>query len=154
MKRRDFFRTTGGAALCTLSGYWGGSGCSGACVSNIPIAPDDSYLRQGDQITLSLSDIDELKPVGGAVRLLLDDSHGSDYQILLAHVEEGDYRAYPNQCTHKGKELDFLPHDGILRCCSGHSDFELSGEVIEGKASEALQLYEVLIEEDKLIILL
>ena len=72
----------------------------------------------------------------------------------MTRVAESEYRAFPNRCTHKDKQLDFLPEKGILRCCSEHSTFELSGEVIEGKATEALQPYDVQLEEDRLIVLL
>ena len=151
--------TTGGATLCALTGTWGGSGCSGDCASSAPVAPEGSYSREQDRLLLWLSEIDDLKPVGGAVVLFVNGSEesadeGPGFEILVAHVEESEYRAYPNRCTHNDKELDFLPEEGILRCCSEHSTFELSGDVIEGKATRALRLYDVQLEDERLVILL
>ena len=159
VSRREFIITTGGATLCALSGSWGATGCSGACVSNLPVAPDGSYVREQDRLLLSLTEIEELKPVGGAVIVLVDDSpnsgdHESGVEIVVAKVGEAEYRACQNRCTHKDKELDFLPDREIFRCCSGHSTFELSGEVIEGNATEPLRLYDVQLEEDLLVVLL
>lgn len=149
ISRREFMKLTGVTALCACAGV-GISGCS-AGVSNAPLAPEDSYRREADRVIISLTAADELNAVGGAVRLALGDGDGSEVKILVVHSGDDAYQAFANQCTHRGKELNYL-HEKKLQCLSRKSQFDLEGNVIKGPAESALLVYPSRREGDELVI--
>jgi nitrite reductase/ring-hydroxylating ferredoxin subunit len=147
MRRREFLKLAGATVLCACAGGMGASGCA-SDVSSAPLAPEGSYRREGDRIIISLAAVDELRAVEGAVRLALGDN---GLKILVVHLEGDVYRAFANRCTHRGKELNYLP-EKKLQCLSRKAQFDLEGNVIKGPAEGALPVYPSPQEGDELVI--
>jgi Rieske Fe-S protein len=152
ISRRRFIKLTGTTAFCTcLASAVAVSGCS-MPVSNTPPAPEGSYRKEGDRIVVSLSKIDGLKKVGGAVKFTVHDEDGSELKAIVVHSEDEEYRAFADRCTHNGKELNYLHQEGRLACCGLGSQFDLEGSVLEGPAEDALAAYPVRWEGEDLVI--
>jgi nitrite reductase/ring-hydroxylating ferredoxin subunit len=151
--RREFMQLAGATVLCACAGTAGISGCSHSTgVSNVPLAPEGSYRRDGGQVVVALGATDALDPVGGAVRLALDDGDDAEVKIIVVHSEHTVYQAFANECSHNGKELDYLHAGEMLQCCSGKAQFDLDGNVFRGPAERALRVYPARREGDELII--
>jgi nitrite reductase/ring-hydroxylating ferredoxin subunit len=152
MRRREFLKLAGATAVCACTGGVGVGGCSSAGVPSAPLAPEGSYRRAGERVILSLTAVDELQAVGGAVRLALGDDEDSEVKILLVHPEDDVYRAFANRCTHRGKELNYLHEEKELRCRSRKARFDVEGHVIKGPAEGPLLVYPSRREGDELVI--
>jgi nitrite reductase/ring-hydroxylating ferredoxin subunit len=147
-------KLTGATALCACAGgVVGISGCSGSTgVSNVPPAPVGSYRRDGDRVVVSLAGADQLNAVGGAVKFTLDGGEDAGVKIVVVHLEPGTYRAFADRCTHRGKELDYLPEGRKLQCRSGKAQFDLEGNAIRGPAESRLMVYPTRQDGEELVI--
>ncbi|UCH09358.1 MAG: hypothetical protein JSU61_08950, partial [Fidelibacterota bacterium] len=79
--RSEFMKLTGASVVGAYAGsmvFWG---CS--AMSSAPLAPEDSYHREDGLVILSLAAVQELQPVGGAVRLALNGNSGTAAKILV-----------------------------------------------------------------------
>lgn len=153
INRREFVKLTGATAFCACVGAAGLCGCSNSGrASNIPLAPEGSYRREGDLVVVSLAAAGPLKPVGGTVRVILGGGEDAELRMVIVHAEGETYRAFADRCTHNGKELDYLPEAAKLQCRSGQAQFDLDGEVLRGPAKRALQVYPTRREGDQLLI--
>ncbi len=141
--RREFLRTGGAAIACTCLGGICLSSCSPfSSVSNTAIAPKDSYRVEKGQIAVDLKKTAELAAIGGSTKLeFLHPIVGTLTKIILIHPEETSYLAFANECSHKGKELEYDHSARMLRCVSRHSEFDLSGNVLNGNAEKSLKCY-------------
>ena len=153
INRREFIKLTGATALCTCAGAAGLCGCSNSAgASNIPLAPQGSYRREGNLVLVSLAAAGPLSPVGGAVRVTLAGGEDAELRMVVVHAGGELYRAFADRCTHNGKELDYLPEAQKLQCRSGRAQFDLDGKVLRGPAERALQVYPTRREGDQLLI--
>jgi nitrite reductase/ring-hydroxylating ferredoxin subunit len=84
--------------------------------------------------------------------LALDDSDRDEVKLIIVHPEDRVYQAFANECTHNGKELDYLHESEILQCCSGRARFDLDGDVVRGPAERALRVCPTRRAGDDLII--
>ena len=152
ISRRRFIKLTGTTAVCTcVASAVALSGCSKP-VSNTTPAPEGSYRRQEDKIIVSLSEIDALREVGGAVKFTLNAKDGSELKIIVLHSGPDEYRAFADHCTHNGKELNYLHDESMLACCGLGSEFDLEGNVLEGPAEDALVAYSLRKAGEELVI--
>jgi nitrite reductase/ring-hydroxylating ferredoxin subunit len=141
--------------LCGLGLLAGGSGLNllgCECSSSVPLAPKGSWRTETGNLILSLSEIEKLQPVGGAVRVPLEISDPPAKQVIVAHISADEYLAFLNKCTHKGRGLDYHHSSAQIECCTGHSRFDLQGRVIDGNAEEDLTVYPTVLDQDRLII--
>jgi nitrite reductase/ring-hydroxylating ferredoxin subunit len=153
INRREFIKLTGATALCTCAGAAGLCGCSNSGdATNIPLAPPGCCRREGDLVLVSLAAAGPLDPVGGAVRVILGGDEDTELRMVVVHAEGETYRAFADQCTHNGKELNYLPEAQKLQCRSGRAQFDLDGKVLRGPAERALQVYPTRREGDRLLI--
>ena len=152
LSRRTFVKLTGATMICTCIGALGTSGCASNSTSSTPHAPEGSYRVQDSRVHLALPEVGTLLGVGGAVKLALTDVDGQERKVILMRPSEADYRAFANECTHNGKELNYLHAEGLLACCGRSSRFDLAGEVIQGPAEDALLSYRVWQEGGELVI--
>ena len=55
-------------------------------------------------------------------------------RVLVVHGEDGEYRAFHNQCTHLGhRRLDPVPGTNTVQCCSvNKSTYDTEGTKIYG----------------------
>ena len=75
-----------------------------------------------------------------------------DFPICLYKTANGDYIASLMKCTHRGCELNV--GGGFYSCPCHGSEFDTSGNVLEGPADENLKTYKTLIENENIYILL
>ena len=141
--RREFLRL-GGATLtgACLNGICL-SGCGlGGGFSKTPFAPDGSFNTEGNSLVIDLARIPELNKIGGSVQLSVKHSDSeTEIKLIIFYPEGSVYKAFANVCTHRGKELEYVHHKDLLQCASGHSEFDLTGRVLEGNASKPLSSY-------------
>ena len=153
INRREFIKLTGATALCTCAGAAMLCGCSNSGgVSNIPLAPQGCYRREGDLIFISLGAAGPLNPEGGAVRVIFGGGEDAELRMVIVHAGMETYRALADRCTHNGKELDYLPEAQKLQCRSGRAQFDLDGRVLRGPAERAPQVYPTRREGNQLVI--
>ncbi|HSR31702.1 MAG TPA: Rieske (2Fe-2S) protein [Anaerolineae bacterium] len=152
LDRRGFIKLTGTTIFCMCGGAAGMGGCGGNPTSDTPGAPAGSYRVENDRVILSLSAIDSLTPIGGAVKFTFQNQGGSQLKVIVVHSGDQEFRAFADRCTHNGKELNYLHNDGVLACCGRSSRFDLAGNVVNGPAEEALVSYGAQIEDVELVI--
>jgi cytochrome b6-f complex iron-sulfur subunit len=71
-------------------------------------------------------------------------------RLLLHETSNNELIAVSNICTHRGCEVRVFPDS--LRCPCHGSEFELTGEVLEGPAEEPLATYSVQVTETEILI--
>jgi nitrite reductase/ring-hydroxylating ferredoxin subunit len=152
--RREFLRTGGSAIACTCLGGLCLSSCSPfSSVSNTPVAPGESYQIEEGRIVLDLDKAPGLAAIGGSVKLeFLHPAEGVPTKIILIHPEDSAYLAFANECSHKGKELEYDHSARRLRCASRHSEFDLNGNVLNGNAEKSLMGFPIERDWDTIII--
>jgi nitrite reductase/ring-hydroxylating ferredoxin subunit len=150
--RREFVEITGATVVCAcVACALGSTGCAaGRTTSETPSAPQGSYRKDGDRVIVSLSKLDDLEEVGGAVKFTLDQQAESELKIILLRESDDSYRAFADRCTHSGKELNYIHQDRMLQCASGKAQFDLDGNVLKGPAEEPLRIYGLKLEGDDL----
>lgn len=102
-----------------------------------------AHKALGTEPEIVEGDVTELATPGGAVQVPVACTADPAQELIVIHAAEDDFRAFPNRCTHKNRQLDFLSAEEELECCSGKSRFALSGELLEGPATEPLVLLPV-----------
>lgn len=70
--------------------------------------------------------------------------------VFVAKDDEGNYTAVLTKCTHKGCEV--RPSANILLCPCHGSEYDLTGQVLEGPAEENLRPFKVETDEEKIYI--
>lgn len=74
------------------------------------------------------------------------------YPIVVYRIEEDQYRSFLLQCTHQGATLQVF--GDIMECPAHGSEFNHSGEVIEGPAQHPLPSFEVKVQEESIKIII
>lgn len=105
------------------------------------------------KLVIDLLEASELRAPGGAIRL---EGKNLPIRVLVVCDEDGQYRAYRNQCTHLGhRRLDPVPGTNTVQCCSiNKSTFDSGGKNIFGPAPHSIHCYPVEKNQGKLIILI
>jgi cytochrome b6-f complex iron-sulfur subunit len=101
------------------------------------------------EIPLMIQDTPELKAVGGAYHLEIEDL---EKNIIVAHVSEGKYVAVDMKCTHKGCDVSYEASTKSFACPCHGSKFDLTGVPINGPASKPLQSYAVSVTDTEVIL--
>lgn len=131
--RRDFVRTlpvlTAGLASASLSG------CAGATYVTPALLPDGSLL-------VATGDVSEK----GEAFL---QARGMERPVYLRRSESG-WTAVLASCTHRGCQPE--PVGDRLVCPCHGSEFGFGGEVLAGPADRPLPRYDVIEEDDRLIV--
>ena len=73
-------------------------------------------------------------------------------EVALAKLDDGSWAAFDNTCTHEECPLSEGDLDGERIICYCHSStFDVrTGEVLEGPADEAIQVYETRVSDGQL----
>jgi len=152
--RREFLRTGGAAVACTCLGGLCLSSCSPfSSISNTAAAPEDSYRIEEGQIVIDLKKAVELTAIGGSAKLeFIHPIEGVPKKIILVHPGDTSYLAFANECSHKGKELEYDHSAKRLKCVSRHSEFDMNGNVLKGNAEKNLKRYATEREGSKLFV--
>lgn len=72
------------------------------------------------------------------------------YPISVYRTDEETYTASLLKCTHQGCELDV--GGGIYTCPCHGSEFETSGEVLQGPAEKKLKTYSIITDHENIYI--
>ncbi|SHK81223.1 Rieske [2Fe-2S] domain-containing protein [Desulfatibacillum alkenivorans DSM 16219] len=111
----------------------------------------DCWSFKDGVITVDLGRAPELSKPGGAIRL-----EGADLpeRVLVFLGDDGTYRAVKNRCTHIGhRRLDPVPGQNCVQCCSVNgSMYEYDGANLKGPAPHPIKTYQVVKEDNALII--
>lgn len=84
--------------------------------------------------------VDEL-PVGGTRSFVLE---GSSTPYILIHLENGEFKAYEQKCTHLSCAVFYKPGSGKIECPCHNGWFDaMTGEVLQGPPPRPLPRLEV-----------
>ena len=113
----------------------------------------DCWAYKEGRVVIDLNELAELSQPGSAVRL---EGKGLPARVLVVHSENGEYRAFRNQCTHIGhRRLDPVPGTDTVQCCSiNKSTFDSDGKQIFGPAPHSIHRYDVEKDQEELVILI
>ncbi len=94
-----------------------------------------------------------LRETGGAVKMSVLFDNGEKAKLIVVRSDTDVYKAFEDRCTHKGREMNFIHEEDILRCSSfGRREFDLSGTFIERPDDESLKVFSVTKEGDSLLV--
>ena len=112
---------------------------------------DNCWSFADGKLTIDLKAAEELKQPGGALRV---EGKNMPNRVLVVHGEDGEYRAFHNQCTHLGhRRLDPVPGTNTVQCCSvNKSTYDTEGTKIYGPAPRPITRYQVEQDSDSLIV--
>jgi cytochrome b6-f complex iron-sulfur subunit len=143
LSRRDFFARH----IQIILGAVGFSAIVSSCdKEKKPVGPDPT----GATFTIDLNDptYAALTVVGGAMKL---DAPDLDFQILVIRTGTDSVSALSAICTNEGCLVN-LPNEGKITCPCCPSQFNLSGEVLQGPATEPLQQIDARIENNQILL--
>jgi nitrite reductase/ring-hydroxylating ferredoxin subunit len=138
---RNHFLKSGGMLLACACGSPLLNGCKAITGnSDTPLLIENRYEVSGRFIILDLSEIPELNQEGSAVKLNLP-SH--DLKMIIAKTGKETFVALRDQCTHGGREMEYIPGESVFRCVSfGHSKYDAAeGNVLKGPAKSKLEKF-------------
>jgi len=72
--------------------------------------------------------------------------------LVIAHLDDGSYAALKNKCSHQGGPLVYRGDQDLFHCKLHGSKFNTKGKVLNGPAQINLPVYDVRVEDNKLII--
>jgi cytochrome b6-f complex iron-sulfur subunit len=85
-------------------------------------------------------------PVGGTKSFVIE---GSTIPYVLIHLEDGQFRAYEQKCTHLSCAVYYMPGSGKIECPCHKGYFDaLTGEVLAGPPPRALPRLDVVLKGD------
>ena len=137
VNRRDF------AKILTLvsGGLMVGSGLVAAKAFLMP-----KKAIQGAHMVCAEDEI----PVGGTRSFVLE---GSTVPYILIHLENGEFRAYEQKCTHLSCSVFYAPGSGKIECPCHKGFFDaMTGEVLQGPPPRALPRLEVFKENNEIYV--
>jgi len=108
------------------------------------------WQKDGDIIKIELDKAPQLAHNDRAVYLK---GSGLEAPVLVVRNKDGQFIAFKNKCTHKGRKIDPVPGENKLKCCSiSHSTFDSQGNVLSGPAEGPLTIYETTRDGNNLVI--
>lgn len=137
VSRRDF------AKFLTLvsGGLMAGSGLVAAKAYLLP-----KEKVQGEHFICNKDEV----PEGGTRPFVLE---GSLIPYILIHLENGEFRAYEQKCTHLSCSVFYAPGTGKIECPCHHGFFDaMSGQVLAGPPPRALPRLEVFFKENQIFV--
>jgi cytochrome b6-f complex iron-sulfur subunit len=137
VSRRDFARY-----LCLVSG--GLAAGSGLIALKAEFAPPKEVT--GEHLVCTKNDV----PVGGTHAFVLA---GSAIPYVLIHLENDQWRAYEQKCTHLSCAVYYRPGSGQMECPCHNGFFDaLTGEPLAGPPPRALPALEVVIKGENIYV--
>ncbi len=89
-------------------------------------------------------------PVGGTRSFVLE---GSTVPYILIHLENGEFRAYEQKCTHLSCSVFYEPGSGKIECPCHKGFFDaMTGEVLQGPPPRALPRLDVFMEDNEIFV--
>lgn len=85
-------------------------------------------------------------PVGGTRAFVIE---GSTIPYILIHLENGEFMAYEQKCTHLSCSVFYKPGTGIIHCPCHEGSFDAkTGDVLAGPPPRALPKLDVFFKDD------
>lgn len=139
MERKEFIKTCGFACLgATLF-----SPLLQGCVSTKNI----SAIIDGENLIVPLSTFEK---DGKQLKYLVVNNSQLQYPIYVFRLSENHFTALYMQCSHQGNELTAY---GEKLVCSAHgSEFDNTGKVTNGPASESLRKFQLKLDNQNILI--
>ena len=107
---------------------------------------DPKEKVQGEHFICDKNDV----PVGGTRGFVIE---GSTIPYILIHLENGEFRAYEQKCTHLSCSVFYAPGSGKIECPCHKGFFDaMTGEVLEGPPPRALPKLEVFFKENNVVV--
>lgn len=72
--------------------------------------------------------------------------------VIVARTKTGDFLALAKACTHQGTTIDFVPDKTSFNCSNHGSNFDATGNVVNGPATSALKAYKTTFDATKNIL--
>jgi cytochrome b6-f complex iron-sulfur subunit len=89
-------------------------------------------------------------PKGGTRSFVIK---GSTVPYILIHLENGEFKAYEQKCTHLSCSVFYQPNSGKIVCPCHKGFFDaMTGDVLEGPPPRALPNLEVFFNEDSIYV--
>lgn len=93
--------------------------------------------------------VDEL-PVGGTRSFVLE---GSSTPYILIHLENGEFKAYEQKCTHLSCAVFYKPGSGKIECPCHNGWFDaMTGEVLQGPPPRPLPRLLVQVKDNEIFV--
>jgi cytochrome b6-f complex iron-sulfur subunit len=91
-------------------------------------------------IDLNLAKYAALRNRGGFVVV-------TEYKVIVAQTNDGDFIAVSSVCTHEGATLTYQANNKIFKCPAHESEFDAEGKVLKDPAKTALKKYNVTVDD-------
>ena len=135
--RREFIERAGMTAVMTTFGLSFFTGCSETEEPNTPNTPPPTSSTgvtvSGNTIRIALTAQTALAATGGWLLVI-------DAQTLVVNVG-GAYRALTSVCTHSACDRNWTFASSKFTCTCHGSEFDTSGNVLQGPANQPLRSY-------------
>lgn len=108
---------------------------SGLVAAKAYVLPKEKV--EGDHFVCKKDDV----PMGGTRSFVIE---GSTVPYILIHLENGEFKAYEQKCTHLSCSVFYEPNSGKIECPCHKGFFDaMTGDVLEGPPPRALPHLEV-----------
>jgi len=146
MNRREFIEK---ACLGSIGIVVGASILSTLDIPTIKASPRAGVFHGNREIPLRIEDTPELKEVGGAYHLTIDEI---DKDLLVVRTGENTFVAVDIKCTHKGCEVKYEDKRNIFVCPCHDSNFDINGVPKGGPAKRPLGVYKTIFKDGEVTI--
>jgi Rieske Fe-S protein len=122
---------------------------SGLTLGALLALPTVAAHAAGTRVAISLSKLEMLKTVGGAVVV-----KAKGKLLLLVRDTATTVRAFNPTCTHRQCIVAYKAADHEIKCPCHGSRYDLEGRVVHGPAPRALETYAATLEGEQIIVTL
>ena len=106
-------------------------------------------INEVREVPINLTDTPELAKVGGYFHLSVEDL---EREILVVHTSASKYIAVDIKCTHRGCDIGYDTKEKKFVCPCHGSEYDLTGLVTKGPASNPLNYYKAELKGDEVIV--
>jgi Rieske Fe-S protein len=146
MNRREFIEK---ACLGSIGVIAGVSALSVFNIPSIKAFPRPGIFDDKREIPLRIEDTPELKEVGGAYHLTIDEI---DKDLLVVRTAEDKFVAVDIKCTHKGCDVKYEDKSNRFVCPCHDSQFDINGIPKSGPAKKPLGSYKTTFKDGEVTI--
>jgi cytochrome b6-f complex iron-sulfur subunit len=146
MNRREFIEK---ACLSGIGILAGASILSSLDIPSIKASPRAGVFQGNREIPLRIEDTPELKEVGGAYHLIIEEI---DKDLLVVRTSEDTFIAVDIKCTHKGCDVKYEDTRKIFVCPCHDSNFDINGIPKGGPAKKPLGIYKTSFKDGEVTI--
>ena len=144
---------TGGDGECTRrrlmanailgSGVVATAGSVGYPLTRFLLPPEEAESSVGTVVAGKVSDF----PVNTGRQVKM-----GSRPILLVHMENGEFRAFSQKCTHLSCLVKYRPDKKIIFCACHGGTFDLTGKNVSGPPPRPLEAFTVAVRGDEVVV--